>query len=144
MTSSAKKWYVGLVLASDRTNKLDKKIVYAKGQSQIIPKLRGTFEPPTAATMTAETTDLQRSIFTAPPSSVTAKPAETNGMKQREPSLPEPPHGVKRPRNEEEEEEDEEEEEEEKEKGPEKEAEEAPMEEDEESDAPMEASSDED
>ena len=123
-------------LASIRANKFIKKIVYAKGQSQIIPKLRGTFEPPTTAAGTAETTDLQKSIFNAPPSSMPAKPAETNGLKPAEPSLPEPPHGVKRPRDEEEEETEE--------KKAEEDAEDAPMEEDEESDAPMEASSDED
>lgn len=114
----------------------NKKIVYAKGQSQIIPKLRGTFEPPTTATGTTETTDLQKSIFNAPPSSVPTKPTETNGLKPAEGSLPEPPHGVKRPRDEEEEEKEE--------KQVEEDAEDAPMEEDEESDAPMEASSDED
>ena len=118
----------------------NKKIVYAKGQSQIIPKLRGTFEPPAAATGTAETTDLQKSIFNAPPSSIPTKPAETNGLKPAEGSLPEPPHGVKRPRDEEEEEKEEEKEE----KQTDDDAEDAPMEEDEESDAPMEASSDED
>lgn len=123
----------------------NKKIVYAKGQSQIIPKLRGTFEPPAAATGTAETTDLQKSIFNAPPSSVPTKLTETNGLKPAEGSLPEPPHGVKRPRDEEEEEKEEKEEkEEEEEKQVEDDAEDAPMEEDEESDAPMEASSDED
>jgi U2 small nuclear ribonucleoprotein B'' len=114
----------------------NKKIVYAKGQSQIIPKLRGTFEPSTAATGTTETTDLQKSIFNAPPSSIPTKPTETNGLKPAEGSLPEPPHGVKRPRDEEEEEKEE--------KQVEEDTEDAPMEEDEESDAPMEASSDED
>jgi U2 small nuclear ribonucleoprotein B'' len=122
-----------------KANMFNKKIVYAKGQSQIIPKLRGTFEPPTAATGTTETTDLQKSIFNAPPSSVSTKLTETNGLKPAEVSLPEPPHGVKRPRDEEEEKEEEEEE-----KQVEEDAEDAPMEEDEESDAPMEASSDED
>jgi hypothetical protein len=119
----------------------NKKIVYAKGQSQIIPKLRGTFEPP--ATGTAETTDWQKSIFNAPPSSVPTKLAETNGLKPAEGSLPEPPHGVKRPRDEEEEEKREKGEKEEK-QVVEDDADDAPMEEDEESDAPMEASSDED
>jgi U2 small nuclear ribonucleoprotein B'' len=93
--------------------------------------------------MTAETTDLQKSIFNAPPSSIPAKPAETNGLKPAGASLPNPPHGVKRQRDEEEEEEEEEVEKDEKE-AEEDEAEDAPMEEDEESDAPMEASSDED
>ena len=122
-----------LETAADHANTVAKKIVYAKGQSQIIPKLRGTFEPPTATTGTAETTDLQRSIFNAPPSSMPTRTTETNGLKPAEASLPEPPHGVKRPRDEEEEA-----------KDVEDEAQDAPMEEDEESDAPMEASSDED
>ena len=78
------------------------------------------------------TTELQKSIFNAPPPSMTAKPAETNGLKPAQ-SLPKPPQGVKRPRDEVEEEKEEEED-----------GGEASMEEDEESDAPMEASSDED
>jgi U2 small nuclear ribonucleoprotein B'' len=123
-----------------------KQIAYAKGQSQIIPKLRGTFEPPTTGTAAAETTELQKSIFNAPPSSIPTKPAETNGWKPAEASLPNLPHGVKRLREEEEGEEEEEEEEAEKDKktADEDDADDAPMEEDEESDAPMEASSDED
>ena len=125
--------------AVDHANNFAKKIVYARGQSQIVPKLRGTFEPPTATATTAETTDLQKSIFNAPPSSIPSKPAETNGLKPAEANQPEPPHGVKRPR-------DEEEEKAEKyaEGEDEDEDDDAPMEEDEESDAPMEASSDED
>ena len=116
-----------------------KQIAYAKGQSQIIPKLRGTFEPPTTGTAAVETTELQKSIFNAPPSSIPAKPAETNGLKAAEASLPNPPHGMKRPREEEDEEE-----EKNKKAADEDDADDAPMEEDEESDAPMEASSDED
>jgi U2 small nuclear ribonucleoprotein B'' len=131
-------------LSLDHANPFTKQIVYAKGQSQIIPKLRGTFEPPTTTTMTAETTDLQKSIFNAPPSSIPAKPAETNGLKPAGASLPNPPHGVKRQRDEEEEEEEKEEVEKDEKEAEEDEAEDAPMEEDEESDAPMEASSDED
>ena len=106
------------------------KIVYGKGQSHIISKLRGTFEMPTATTETTATTDLQKSIFNAPPSGIPAKPVETNGLKPAETGLPKPPQGVKRPRDEEEEKDED--------------AEEASMEEDDESDAPMEASSDED
>ncbi len=87
---------------------------------------------PTATAEPAATTDLQRSIFNAPPSSIPAKPVEINGLKPAEAGLPRPPQGVKRPRDEEEEVEKDEDEEE------------APMEEDDESDAPMEASSDED
>jgi U2 small nuclear ribonucleoprotein B'' len=138
LISSAKKWYVDLTCQGlNHANMFIKKIVYAKGQSHIIPKLRGTFEQPTATIGAAETTDLQKSIFNAPPSSIPTKPSETNDMKPVAASLPEPPHGVKRPRDEEEEEKDEKE-------ADEDGAEEAPMEEDDESDAPMEASSDED
>jgi U2 small nuclear ribonucleoprotein B'' len=101
------------------------KIVYGKGQSHIIAKLRGTFEMPVTATEATATTDLQKSIFNAPPGSVPSKPANTTESKPSEPGAP---HGVKRPRDEEEEDD----------QG------EAPMEEDEDSDAPMDASSDED
>lgn len=86
---------------------------------------------PIATTGTTETTDVQKSIFNAPPSSIPTKPADTNGLKPAETPLPGLPQGVKRPRDEDAEEKEEE-------------AEDAPMEEDDESDAPMEASSDED
>jgi U2 small nuclear ribonucleoprotein B'' len=78
-------------------------ISYAKGQSQIIPKLRGTFEPPATAETASEATDLQKSIFNAPPSSVPAVTTSTNGLKSNEAGLPPLPQGVKRPREEEEE-----------------------------------------
>jgi U2 small nuclear ribonucleoprotein B'' len=103
----------------------DKRIVYGKGQSHIVPKLRGTFEMLTAAQEATAATDLQKSIFNAPPGTVPSKPVETAETKPQQPIAP---HGTKRPR----------EDEEENDEG------EAPMEEDEESDAPMEASSDED
>ncbi|KAJ5224135.1 U1 small nuclear ribonucleoprotein A [Penicillium chermesinum] len=90
------------------------RIVYGKGRSNIIDKLRGTYSaPPTAPAPVVSSTDLQKSIFSGPPGSIPAKPA-TNGE----------PHGIKRPRE------------------AESDEEEAPMEED--SDVPMEASSDED
>ncbi len=101
------------------------KIVYGKGQSHSIAKLRGTFEMPTTAAQTTAITDLQKSIFNAPPGSVPSKPV--GSTENRTPEA-EAPHGTKRPR----------EEEEQNDEG------EAPMEEDEESDAPMEASSEED
>jgi U2 small nuclear ribonucleoprotein B'' len=101
------------------------KIVYGKGQSHIIAKLRGTFEIPATTSEATATTELQKSIFNAPPGSVPSKPIESTESKATE---PEAPHGTKRPR----------EEEEENSEG------EAPMEEDEDSDAPMEASSEED
>lgn len=100
------------------------KIMYGKGQSNIIPKLRGTFEAPQATT-TSEATDLQRSIFNAPPSAIPAKPVE-NGIKPADDSAP---HGVKRPREDEPEEEDDQSD--------------APMEEDDD-DAPMQEDSDSD
>lgn len=79
-------------------------ITYARGTSDIIPKLRGTFEPPTAPTATTtESTDLQKSIFNAPPSGIPAKPV-TNGLT---PAAEGGPHGTKRTREEVEEEEDE-------------------------------------
>ncbi|KIW72142.1 hypothetical protein, variant [Phialophora macrospora] len=81
-------------------------IVYGKGQSNIIPKLRGTFEPSTAAaTGAVEQTALQKSIFNAPPSAASGKPAE-NGTKPPEAAADAGPHGTKRPREEEEEEDD--------------------------------------
>lgn len=76
----------------------------------------------------SEATDLQKSIFNAPPSSIPPKPVEVNGVKSPEKVLEQEPHGVKRAREEEEET---------------SEESEAPMDEDED-DAPMEASSDED
>ena len=54
-------------------------IVYGKGTSNIIPKLRGTFEAPVAAVPVSEQTDLQRSMFNAPPSAMPTKPVE-NGV----------------------------------------------------------------
>jgi U2 small nuclear ribonucleoprotein B'' len=93
-------------------------ILYGRGQSDIIPKLRGTFEPIQQAATASEATDLQKSIFNAPPSGIPQKPTE-NGVKGAE------PHGVKRPRDEEEEDE----------------QSDAPMEEDED-DAPMQEDSD--
>ncbi|KAL1972413.1 hypothetical protein VTN31DRAFT_6827 [Thermomyces dupontii] len=96
-------------------------IAYAKGSSHIIAKLRGTYVPPTAPAEQSQSTDLQKSIFSGPPSSapVETKPGEKAAEAQA-------PHGVKRPREDD------------------SDAEEAPMEEGEESDVPMEASSDED
>lgn len=81
----------------------DKKMViaYGKGISNIIHKLRGTFEPPTAQAPTAEITDLQKSIFNAPPSSIPAKPV-SNGTVTGQDDVP---HGTKRTREEVEEEE---------------------------------------
>ncbi|KAK5204524.1 hypothetical protein LTR72_010164 [Exophiala xenobiotica] len=97
-------------------------IAYGKGQSSIIPKLRGTFEPPVTGASGAETTALQKSIFNAPPSGITSVPSE-NGVKPSE--VNGVPHGTKRTREEEEEEEEDD----------------APMEEDED-DAPMEEDED--
>ncbi|KAL4951189.1 hypothetical protein BDW69DRAFT_42241 [Aspergillus filifer] len=95
------------------------KIVYAKGTSDVIARLRGTYNAAVAAPgqATNVSTDLQKSIFSGPPGSTALPPkpsADINGTTQ----------GVKRPR------------EDESDEG------EAPMDED--SDVPMEASSDED
>ncbi len=54
------------------------KILYGKGQSHIIAKLRGTFELPSTAPEATATTDLQKSIFNAPPGSVPSKPVESS------------------------------------------------------------------
>ncbi|PGG96631.1 hypothetical protein AJ79_09504 [Helicocarpus griseus UAMH5409] len=101
------------------------KIVYGKGSSDIIAKLRGTYNAPAIAPLSGVSTELQKSIFNAPPSamaSATATTAQPATAESRPTS--EGPQGVKRPREEESEGE-------------------APMEEDE-SDVSMEASSDED
>ncbi|OJJ47439.1 hypothetical protein ASPZODRAFT_150945 [Penicilliopsis zonata CBS 506.65] len=95
------------------------RIVYAKGASDVIAKLRGTYSAgiPGVTSAAAVSTDLQKSIFQGPPgaAALPVKPTQApNGE----------PHGTKRPRTEESDEE------------------EAPMDED--SDVPMEASSDED
>ncbi|KIX98512.1 uncharacterized protein Z520_05813 [Fonsecaea multimorphosa CBS 102226] len=80
-------------------------IVYGKGQSHIISKLRGTFEPPAAtATAASDATALQNSIFNAPPTGISSKPTET-GVKPAATTPDGVPHGTKRPREEEEEEE---------------------------------------
>ncbi|EAW11138.1 U2 snRNP complex subunit MSL1 [Aspergillus clavatus NRRL 1] len=98
------------------------KIVYAKGSSDVIARLRGTYNAPTTAAAQAgnASTDLQKSIFSGPPGS-TALPSKPTGEVNGEVPAA---HGIKRPREEESDEE------------------EAPMDED--SDVPMEASSDED
>lgn len=110
------------------------KIQYAKGRSNVFNKLEGVYRPPTTAAPVIST-DLQQSIFNAPPSSVpatgpastgvratTQKPAETAIDGTRTGS--EGPQGVKRRREDE------------------SDQEEAPMEEDDD-DVSMEASSDE-
>ncbi|KAJ5468660.1 U1 small nuclear ribonucleoprotein A [Penicillium sp. IBT 31633x] len=89
------------------------KIVYGKGSSHVIAKLRGTYIAPVDAGPAPVSTDLQKSIFGGPPGALPARPTtDATGEGQ----------GVKRPREEESDEE-------------------APMDED--SDVPMEASSDE-
>ncbi|RFU36119.1 hypothetical protein B7463_g243, partial [Scytalidium lignicola] len=93
------------------------KIQYAKSKSDTIAKLDGTFRMPSAPTGAVIATELQQSIFNAPPSAaVTAAPSGT-----LKPPAPEPDHvmedakspasvvGQKRRRDEEEEEEDSEE-----------------------------------
>ncbi|KAN0086710.1 hypothetical protein V8E54_000398 [Elaphomyces granulatus] len=104
----------------------DMNITYARGSSDIIAKLRGTYNAASTAPSggAGVSTDLQRSIFGAPPSTVglAVKPAEVvNGTREGDAQVSQ---GIKRPREEESDGE-------------------APMDEDE-SDAPMEASSDED
>ena len=81
------------------------------------------------ATTAEQSTELQKSIFNAPPSSIPSKPTGTNGLKPAGVPSAGMPQGTKRPR-----------EDEEGGSG----GEDAPMEEGDESDAPMEGSSDED
>ncbi len=111
------------------------KIQYAKSKSDTIAKLDGTYHMPVVAAGAVTSTELQQSIFNAPPSSASgpAPPPSaaasslnppdtaTNGIQNDAEGL----QGVKRRRDDE------------------SDAEDAPMEEDD-SDAPMEASSDED
>ncbi|KKZ64821.1 hypothetical protein EMCG_09268 [[Emmonsia] crescens] len=101
------------------------KIVYGKGSSDVIAKLRGTYNATATAPAPGVSTELQKSIFNAPPSAIVS--ASTTAQPAASESRPtsEGPQGIKRAREEEESE------------G------EAPMEEDE-SDVSMEASSDED
>jgi len=111
------------------------KIQYAKSKSDTIAKLDGTYHMPVVAAGAVTSTELQLSIFNAPPSSASgpAPPSSaaagslnppdtaTNGIQSDAEGL----QGVKRRRDDE------------------SDAEDAPMEEDD-SDAPMDASSDED
>jgi len=103
--------------------------VYAKGTSDIIAKLRGTYNVSTTAPAVTISTELQKSIFNAPPSLATAamtvQPPTTVNEAAAEGLETQASQGTKRPRDEESDEGD------------------APMEEDE-SDVSMEASSDED
>ncbi|KAL8730454.1 MAG: hypothetical protein Q9166_004092 [cf. Caloplaca sp. 2 TL-2023] len=107
------------------------KIQYGKGKSDAIAKLDGTYRMPTSTVGQVTGTELQQSIFNAPPSSALAGAPPTSlpkppGTKSDDSNANgEEPHGVKRGRDEESDDEG------------------APMEEDD-SDAPMEASSDED
>ena len=110
---------------------MGQKIQYAKGKSDTIAKLDGTYKMPVAAGNEVTTTELQQSIFGAPPSSLPAPPASSakalEAAKKENMEIDgegDGPKGVKRARDEESDDEG------------------APMEED--SDAPMDASSDED
>ncbi|CAD6575605.1 MAG: U2 snRNP complex subunit msl1 [Alectoria sarmentosa] len=110
------------------------KIKYAKGKSDTIAKLDGTYRMLVAAGNEITTTQLQQSIFGAPPSSLPAPLPSVSGAQVTEASTDkgkmdvdgeeDGPKGVKRGREDE------------------SDNEEAPMEED--SDAPMEASDEDD
>ena len=92
----------------------------------MIAKLRGTYSGSTSGAAAGVSTELQRSIFSGPPTSTTAGAATTKPPGEKDAEADgQGPQGVKRPRDEESDEGD------------------APMEEDE-SDVSMEASSDED
>lgn len=113
------------------SNVVTQRIQYGKGKSDAIAKLDGTYRMPSTAVNQVAGTELQQSIFNAPPSSTAlGAPTPTSLSKPPEAQPNEPnmdgvePHGIKRERDEESDDEG------------------APMEEDD-SDAPMEASSDE-
>ena len=108
------------------------KIQYAKSKSDTLAKLDGTFRVPTEQ---VAVTELQQSIFNAPPSSSnlpqgtgapSLKPPEGTGAGKLPEEGAKSPQGVKRRRDEE------------------SDDEEALMDEDDDGDAPMEDSSDED
>ncbi|KAH8754284.1 hypothetical protein BGZ57DRAFT_76498 [Hyaloscypha finlandica] len=65
----------------------DMEIQYAKSKSDTIAKLDGTFRMPSAAAGAVTATELQQSIFNAPPSAATTIPA----------TLPPRPEGLKPP-----------------------------------------------
>ncbi|PQE04011.1 hypothetical protein CJF31_00003121 [Rutstroemia sp. NJR-2017a BVV2] len=65
-------------------------IQYAKSKSDTIAKLDGTFRMPSAAAGAVTATELQQSIFNAPPSAAMAATAPSN-------TLPPPPSSLKVP-----------------------------------------------
>ncbi|KAI9765824.1 MAG: U2 snRNP complex subunit msl1 [Geoglossum simile] len=87
------------------------KISYAKGKSDTIAKLDGTYRMPTIGVPAGaiEATELQQSIFNAPPgaAAISAPPKDTAGMALKPPPVPvvedgaKSPQGVKRRREEE-------------------------------------------
>ncbi|KAI9809824.1 MAG: hypothetical protein M1825_000257 [Sarcosagium campestre] len=110
------------------------RIQYAKSKSDTISKLDGTYNIPAGADAAVAGTDLQQSIFNAPPSAAAALPSAPSTALQPPPTASgtdameedaKSPQGVKRRRDDESDEE------------------EAPMDEDSEGDAPMEDSSEE-
>ncbi|MCJ1233351.1 U2 snRNP complex subunit msl1 [Varicellaria rhodocarpa] len=110
----------------------DMKIQYARGKSDIFTKLEGVYRPPVVAPTTIASSELQQSIFNAPPSStnnVTSTSTTSANLPSASANKVKPdedgPQGVKRRREDESDEE------------------EAPMEEEEDDDVSMEASSDE-
>ncbi|MCJ1482920.1 U2 snRNP complex subunit msl1 [Schaereria dolodes] len=91
----------------------DIKIQYAKGRSDVFTRLEGVYHPPTVANPVTAS-ELQQSIFNAPPSSSTlpstavtsggkAQPQilEANGKNVEADSPQGPPQGVKRRRDDE-------------------------------------------
>ncbi|KAG8164601.1 hypothetical protein KVR01_004876 [Diaporthe batatas] len=92
------------------------KVSYAKSKSNVVAKLDGTFKIPTSANQQAEMTDLQQSIFNAPPpGSAAAAPPGPSGLPIKPPAAAGQPtasaddaenRGQKRPREDEDEDED--------------------------------------
>ncbi|KAI3400467.1 hypothetical protein diail_3088 [Diaporthe ilicicola] len=90
----------------------DIKVAYAKSKSNIVAKLDGTFKIPTSASQQAEMTDLQQSIFNAPPpgSAAPAAAPAPSGLPTKPPAAADNSddaenRGQKRPRDEDEDEE---------------------------------------
>lgn len=83
---------------------MEQKIQYAKGKSDTVAKLDGTFKIPVSALAAAagnpadDRSELQKSIFAAPPGSVAAREKEKSAELS---SKADEAHGVKRPRDEE-------------------------------------------
>ncbi len=67
------------ILDAEANIDFPQQIQYAKSKSDVIAKLDGTFRMPSAAAGEVTSTELQRSIFDAPPATSTAPVPATGG-----------------------------------------------------------------